>query len=97
VRNGSTGNQDVQHFALALALAIELGDGLDRLPTLLDRIPDQPHAAELARDEDAWNGGFEAGTQNGDVDAAGLAADREGDRVGRARRGNGRGRCSASG
>ena len=61
-----------------------LADGVDRLAALLRRLADQPHAAQLAGDEQAGHVGLELRRYLRDVDAALLGAEHERDRVVRA-------------
>src|SRR5258705_465432 len=51
-----------------------LGDHLDRLPSLFERVADEPHPAELPGDENAGHRPFEAGREDRNVDATPLAA-----------------------
>ena len=62
---------------------MELPHRVDRLTALLDGIADQPHAAQLAGDEDSIDVGLKVGSDQRDVDAAGLGAEDQRYRVAR--------------
>ena len=71
----------------AAAVAAELGEALGHLEPLHDRVPDEPHPAQLADDVDPWPRGLEERVDLGEVDAALGGAEHEPDRAHRALRG----------
>src|SRR5215472_2944628 len=83
---GRTGADDHDVVAVGLAEVVQLAHRLHRLASLLDRVADQPHSAELARNEDARHVGLEVAADMRDVDAALCGSEDQGDGVGRARR-----------
>src|SRR6516165_1154535 len=77
-------DDEVQHVAARLAAAA--ANGLDRLPTLLERVTDEPHASQLSRYEYAGHGRLEARCEHRNVHAAPLGAEHQRDRLHRAGR-----------
>src|SRR5262245_62236100 len=62
----------------------QLAYGFDRLGSLLDRIANEPHATELAGNEDPWNVGLEIRRHMGNIDASTFRPENKCDRVVRA-------------
>src|SRR5215470_7249125 len=69
-------DEEIEHVAARLAAGT---DRLDRLATLLERITDESHAAELARYEYAGHRRLEARGEQGNVHATPLGAEYERD------------------
>ena len=68
-------NQHVEN--VLLAGAAQLANRVHRLPALLNGIANQPHAAKLARDEEAGDVGFEVSADMRDIDAALFRAENQ--------------------
>jgi hypothetical protein len=77
-RRSCADDQDIEG---ARALHTCLGDRLERLLTLHQRILDQPHAAEFAGDVDAWHVGFEVRLQHRNIEATPLGPEHQRDRI----------------
>jgi hypothetical protein len=59
-RSGNTGRSGPDDDdVIGLLAAFEFCNGIDRLPTLLHGLADQPHATQLTRDKYSRNIGFE--------------------------------------
>src|SRR6185295_18645687 len=80
-RRARADDDDIGSIAAAPAAAGL--DGLDRLASLLERVANQTHSAELARDKDAWNVRLEFRGEHWYLDAATRGAEHQSDGLGR--------------
>src|SRR5207253_10085536 len=80
---GGTAAANHQVKLLAARRCPPLGNRLDRLPSLLEGVADEPHAAQFTRDENAGYRGLEFRRQDGNVDTTTLAAEHQCDGIDR--------------
>ena len=83
---GRSGADDHDIERVPVRLRNQLPDRVHGLASLLDRVPDQPHAAEFARNEHPRHVRLEIGLHRRDVDTASRRAEHKRDGVGRANR-----------